>query len=71
MNIEISLLTMVRNLLVRKYMLRYLYWFQKMPYRKCAEFIGFDYLKFNIKVSNSKIYHILIFHSVLKRYACT
>lgn len=29
-----------------------------MPYRKCAEFIGFDYLKFNIKVSNSKIYHI-------------
>lgn len=55
MNIEISLITMVRNLLVRKYMLRYLYWFQKMPYRKCAEFIGFDYLKFNIKVSNSKI----------------
>lgn len=29
-----------------------------MPYRKYAEFIGFDYLKFDIKVSNSKIYHI-------------
>lgn len=58
MNIEISLIAMVRNLLVRKYMLRYWYWFQKMPYKKYAEFIGFDYLKFDIKVSNSKIYHI-------------
>lgn len=37
-----------------------------MFYRKCVEFIGFDYFKFNIKVFNSKIYYINVLFSFEK-----